>query len=327
MRGPKDTGKEKPPNAPTQHPTGAAQAPDHPANEEERLPAVDDEEQESGKFSQDSIVEETQQSSQASNTDVEESEKEGQEASEGGRTQPVVRGTEAGAIPLTQRDTSHSPQEEKCQERREADAHASVETSTGPSDVEPFEMFEAVVAEMQSAPMEQPRAAWIATIGELYSTVHAKVKVDEDLIPGSKRRYPKLKSEEKILLFKLFKAIYVEANGTFEEWERYAQAATQDLYNTNWSFKNIMHSMISKVEWATTQPLNQWAEKVTGGAQTQSARANRTEATSSYQDFMFNPSKFSKEDIGVDTWSNTTYSCGLYHMPARRSPSPGNWLP
>lgn len=89
----------------------------------------------------------------------------------------------------------------------------------------------------------------------------------------------------------------MESNGTFEEWEHYVQAATQDLYNTNWSFKNVIHSMISKVEWATTQLLNQWAEKVTAGAQTHRTRTNRTEATSSYQDFMFNPSKFSMEYI------------------------------
>jgi hypothetical protein len=127
--------------------------------------------------------------------------------------------------------------------------------------VEPFDMFEAVVAEMKEAPDRQPRAAWTMTVAELYVVAHDQVQKDDDLVPVSKQHYPKLRGEEKRLLVQLFREICVQADGAYEEWERYAQAATQDLYNTKWSFTNIMNSMISKVPYARATPLNQWSTR------------------------------------------------------------------
>ncbi|KAE9046719.1 hypothetical protein PR003_g1619 [Phytophthora rubi] len=274
-----------------------ARPPDPRAGEGDVRPPAENSEQAGGKISQDSIVEETQLSLQDSDEGTCEPEPKQNEDHESARTKSDAQRPEQETTPA-QLQTSSMPDAAEQQERKEdSDDHAREDAPGDAVAVEPFEMFEAVVVEMKCAPQDQPREAWTTTIGELYSIVHAKVKVDEDLISNSKRRYPKLKGEEKILLFKLFREIYVIADGSFEEWERYAQAATQDLYNTSWYFKTIMNSMISKVKWAKTKPLNQWAAKVKAGTRSGNGENEQAEEIRGYQDFMFNPAIFTKKDI------------------------------
>ncbi|KAE9357537.1 hypothetical protein PR003_g1723 [Phytophthora rubi] len=140
-------------------------------------------------------------------------------------------------------------------------------------------MYEAVVEAMKAAPNEPPREAWTSTIAELYAISHDKVNINEELVPEGKQRYPKLRADEKALLYKLFEEVSVGSNGSYDNWVNYASMATQDLYNTSWAFKHIMQSMISKVKWARMKPLNQWAQKVKGGGIGKRSPAARTQGT------------------------------------------------
>lgn len=88
-------------------------------------------------------------------------------------------------------------------------------------------------------------------------------------------------------------------SGSYKEWEHQAQAATQDLYNTSWPFKPIMHRMISKVKWATAKPLNQWAAKVKGDRRSASTENVSTDEVLYYQDFIFNPAVYSQTEIAA----------------------------
>ncbi|ETN10696.1 hypothetical protein PPTG_09789 [Phytophthora nicotianae INRA-310] len=58
-----------------------------------------------------------------------------------------------------------------------------------------------------------------------------------------------------------------------------------------------MYRMISKVKWAKTKPLNQWAAKVKTGSRSTSTGERPAEEVAYYQDFMFNPSVYPKADI------------------------------
>ncbi|KAG1690420.1 hypothetical protein DVH05_028096 [Phytophthora capsici] len=289
----KDPGKAKPPD-PKPPVLGLDQ------ETQSEMTEISEQRNESEAPSQDSIVDETQHSSDESDNDMQEPDPEesrsafgdipGVDPADAGESKSVGIHPDAGDD--TQQATKAVPSSGKVE--------TPIRDSSSPTPaVQPFEMFEAVVVEMQCFPQEQPRNSWTTTIGKLFSIAHAKVSVDTDLIPSGKQRYPKLKGDEKVLLCKLFKELCVFGNGTFEEWERYAQAATQDLYNTSWSFKTIMHRMISKVKWAKTKPLNQWAAKVKAGSRSTRAEEGPTEEVTYYQDFMFNPSVYSKADIAA----------------------------
>eukprot|EP00644_Phytophthora_capsici_P009459 jgi/Phyca11/15428/fgenesh1_pg.PHYCAscaffold_13_\ len=289
----KDPGKAKPPD-----PKPPVLGQDRETQSE--MTEISEQRNESEAPSQDSIVDETQHSSDESDNDMQEPDPEesrsafgdipGVDPADAGESKSVGIHPDAGDD--TQQPTKAVPSSGKVE--------TPLRDSSSPTPaVQPFEMFEAVVVEMQCFPQEQTRNSWTTTIGELFSIAHAKVSVDTDLIPSGKQRYPKLKGDEKVLLCKLFKELCVFGNGTFEEWERYAQAATQDLYNTSWSFKTIMHRMISKVKWAKTKPLNQWAAKVKAGSRSTRAEEGPTEEVTYYQDFMFNPSVYSKADIAA----------------------------
>ncbi|KAE8976700.1 hypothetical protein PF005_g25633 [Phytophthora fragariae] len=101
-----------------------------------------------------------------------------------------------------------------------------------------------------------PKEARITTIEELYARVHDTVRDEEALISGGKQRYPKLNGEEKAELYKPFRELSVVTEVMYKEWEEYAVAITQKLYNTCWSFKNIVLRTVSKVKRVKTQPLN-----------------------------------------------------------------------
>ena len=99
--------------------------------------------------------------------------------------------------------------------------------------VRPMDMFKAVMEAMKAAPDDPPHDAWIATVVELYSLAHATVKIAVDLVPPGKTRYPTLRSDEKSILFKFFEEACIVGDGSFEQWVKYAQTMTHDLYNTS----------------------------------------------------------------------------------------------
>ncbi|CAI5721864.1 unnamed protein product [Peronospora destructor] len=136
-------------------------------------------------------------------------------------------------------------------------------------------MFEAVMEAMKAAPQDPPHEAWIATIAELYTIAHDNVTIAAE----QKATLPRLHRDEKAALFELFETACIGSDGSFGKWEQYAKTATHDLYNTIWSFKNIMQSMISKVKWAQAKPLKQWAAKVKA-----ETRQSNTAAWGTYQD-------------------------------------------
>ncbi|KAE8876738.1 hypothetical protein PF005_g3114 [Phytophthora fragariae] len=162
------------------------------------------------------------------------------------------------------------------------------------SEVQPEEMFAAVVAAMKAGKRERPRDNWITTIVELYAIAHAKVSIDEDRVPGRKKKYPKLRGDEKAEHTTFFKKAFIESSGTFEDSERYVVAATQDLYNTSWPFKTVMQRLTSKIKWARDQPMNLWAAKVKAGTFQEETRDG---TVMKYQTFIFNPAKVSKVEI------------------------------
>ncbi|KAE9050065.1 hypothetical protein PR001_g2742 [Phytophthora rubi] len=150
------------------------------------------------------------------------------------------------------------------------------------------------VGVMQVEQFTRLRDEWMATIAELFANAHDKVAIDEERVPAVKHRYPKLRGDERALLTTFFTEVFVVSRGMFADWDRYATAATRDLYNTSWSFKKILESLIDKVKWAREQPMNMWVAKIKA-ATTNEITRNGT--TKKYQTFMFNPAKFSRADI------------------------------
>ncbi|KAE9122518.1 hypothetical protein PF010_g6723 [Phytophthora fragariae] len=155
-------------------------------------------------------------------------------------------------------------------------------------------MFEAVVAAIKGTQGSSPRNEWLLTIAELYAISHKSVKIDEDRVPAGKTKYPKLRGDERALLHSLFREKCVVDGASFAAWESCVVKVTQDLYNTTWSFKNIVQSLIGKVQWARVQPLNQWAEKVKAG---NAAASGPREGQGRYQNYMFNPVVYTPKDI------------------------------
>ena len=125
--------------------------------------------------------------------------------------------------------------------------------------VRPQDMYSALVEARQAALTEPPRDAWTTTLAELFAIVHGTVKVDAELVPPGKKRFPKLRRDETVVLFQFFEEACVNSNAPYATWADYATKAIQTLYNTNWSFTPILHNTISKVKWARLKPLNQWA--------------------------------------------------------------------
>ncbi|CAH0489919.1 unnamed protein product [Peronospora farinosa] len=123
--------------------------------------------------------------------------------------------------------------------------------------IRPKKMFEAVVEAMKAAPQDPPHDAWIATVAELYIIAHDTVTIAVALVPTEKQRFPRLRSEEKAIIFRFFEKACIVSDGSFVKWEQYAQTVTHDLYNTSWSFKDIIQSIISKVKLARAKALNQ----------------------------------------------------------------------
>ncbi|CAI5729094.1 unnamed protein product [Peronospora effusa] len=158
-------------------------------------------------------------------------------------------------------------------------------------------MFVAVEEAMKAAPQDPPHDAWIATVAELYIIAHDTVTIAVALVPTEKQRFPRLRSEEKAIIFRFFEKACIVSDGSFVKWEQYAQTVTHDLYNTSWSFKEFIQSIISKVKLARAKALNQCTAKVTSGTGSKGIRHSITATHGTYQDLMFNPAVFSKTDI------------------------------
>ncbi|KAE9275397.1 hypothetical protein PF001_g26605 [Phytophthora fragariae] len=150
---------------------------------------------------------------------------------------------------------------------------------------------------MKASPTASPREEWLTTIAALYAISHRLVSIDKELVPTGKQRYPKLKGDEKALLYTLFRERCVLSEEKYVEWDRCMTTATQDLYNSRVSFKHLMQSLISKAKWARLPPLNQWAAKV--GTGTSAAASTRASAATGdrYMTYMFNPALYSRDEI------------------------------
>ena len=116
------------------------------------------------------------------------------------------------------------------------------------SEVRLREMFAALVAARKAGPLCPPPEAWTTTLAELFARAHEAVSINEELVPPGKRRFPKLRSEEKDLLFTFFDEACICGESSFVEWTRQLTAATRDLCNTSWSFTHIVQNMLSKLK-------------------------------------------------------------------------------
>ena len=58
--------------------------------------------------------------------------------------------------------------------------------------VRPQDMYSALVEARQVALTEPSRDAWTTMLAELFAIVHGTVKVDAELVPPGKKRFPKL---------------------------------------------------------------------------------------------------------------------------------------
>ncbi|ETI48831.1 hypothetical protein F443_07197 [Phytophthora nicotianae P1569] len=269
MKAPKDPGRAKPPDP-------VLLAPGPTSSTSEEMTVTSEKRNKGDAPTQESIVDETQHSSAESDNDMGEPEPEASGHSVDDRPNVKTEGLSESKPSVTRPYISEETQQQTEAEPAPTESveQPARDTSSNTPAVQPFELFTAVVVEMKCFPQEQPAIRGLLRL-----------------------RYPKLKGDEKVLICKLFKELCVIGNGTHEEWERYAQAATQDLYNTAWSFMTIMYRMISKVKWAKTKPLNQWAAKVKTGSRSTSTGERPAEEVAYYQDFMFNPSVYPKADI------------------------------
>uniref|UniRef100_H3GY86 Uncharacterized protein n=1 Tax=Phytophthora ramorum TaxID=164328 RepID=H3GY86_PHYRM len=235
-------------------------------------------------LSQDSIVEETQQSQSTETREQEEDQAEG----------PAGEATSHSGLPPTE-DLGGKPSP---QEPARTDTIAPAAAARHrESEAQPQELFDAIVAAIQAAPNEPPHAAWTETITLLFAKAHDSVKIDEELVPASKQRYPKLRQEEQDLLYDFFNEACILSKNSYAQWDRLVHKITQDLYNTKWSFKHILQNMTSSTKWARITPLNQWAAKVKVGRSPDTEHSSPQAEDIGYLDYMFNPAVYSKDDM------------------------------
>ncbi|KAE9083467.1 hypothetical protein PF006_g26683 [Phytophthora fragariae] len=70
---------------------------------------------------------------------------------------------------------------------------------------------------MKASPTASPREEWLTTIAALYAISHRLVSIDKELVPTGKQRYPKLKGDEKALLYTLFRERCVLSEENLEQ--------------------------------------------------------------------------------------------------------------
>ncbi|CAI5726723.1 unnamed protein product [Hyaloperonospora brassicae] len=165
--------------------------------------------------------------------------------------------------------------------------------------VRPQDMYSALVEARQAALTEPPRDAWTTSLAELFAIVHGNVKVDAELVPPEKKRFPKLRRDEKVVLFQFFEVACVNCNAPYATWADYATKAIQTLYNTNWTFTPILQNMISKVKWARLKPINQWASAPKRDSGINEGGDKAPDHENTYKTFMFNPAVYNLQDIAT----------------------------
>ena len=79
-------------------------------------------------------------------------------------------------------------------------------------------MFDAVVAAWKAALHEAPwDVAWTTTVSTLYATAQISLTIDAESVPSGKQRYPKLRGDEKDLMFKFYDEACIVGEGSFAD--------------------------------------------------------------------------------------------------------------
>uniref|UniRef100_A0AAV1TMW8 CCHC-type domain-containing protein n=1 Tax=Peronospora matthiolae TaxID=2874970 RepID=A0AAV1TMW8_9STRA len=161
--------------------------------------------------------------------------------------------------------------------------------------VPPQELFEALIESMKASPGPTNVDVWRLSIQDLFTAKYARIPVSVDALPAGRTRFPKLKGPEAKSLLDLFRRCYVSASVSFADWKRLAHQISKELLLTKWAFKEIIRKLVSQQKWATAPVPNQWAEVVRAG-NTARQMDGENKGSITYEDFMFDPAKFSLED-------------------------------
>uniref|UniRef100_A0AAV1T5B8 Uncharacterized protein n=1 Tax=Peronospora matthiolae TaxID=2874970 RepID=A0AAV1T5B8_9STRA len=160
------------------------------------------------------------------------------------------------------------------------------------------EMFAALVAETTQSPRTEHVAAWSATIQHLFAEVNHAVPVQSEEVPAERKRFPTLHAAEASALLGLFEQACATRRSSFTEWEKIAKLIAKELITTKWAFTDIVRRIASKQKWAYSPVLSQWATVVrTGTAASGPDTPRKNAELPRYEEFMFDPSAFSEEDI------------------------------
>ncbi|RLN52050.1 hypothetical protein BBJ29_010003 [Phytophthora kernoviae] len=169
---------------------------------------------------------------------------------------------------------------------------APVADSTSPAP--PAEVLAALISAMKSKPKNTRLTAWVTTVRALFAEEHDKLQLNANLIPQSKRQYPKLTGTEATQLLTFVEIALVEDTGSYDDWVKFVAAMCRQLYNTNWSLTEIIRNMSGRARWTQTPVMNQWAEKVKG---TSSKKSTGSDTGPIFKPFMFNPDVYTAVDI------------------------------
>ncbi|RLN55252.1 hypothetical protein BBP00_00008579, partial [Phytophthora kernoviae] len=145
-----------------------------------------------------------------------------------------------------------------------------------------------------SKPKNTRLTAWVTTVRALFAEEHDKLQLNANLIPQSKRQYPKLTGTEATQLLTFVEIALVEDTGSYDDWVKFVAAMCRQLYNTNWSLTEIIRNMSGRARWTQTPVMNQWAEKVKG---TSSKKSTGSDTGPIFKPFMFNPDVYTAVDI------------------------------
>ena len=160
------------------------------------------------------------------------------------------------------------------------------------------EMFAALVEAMAESPNVGQVEAWRTTIRHLFAEVYKTVPIQTEALPAARKRFPAIHAAEAASLLGLFEQVFVRSKGTFSDWQKLATAIAHELLNTKWAFKEIIRRLASQHKWTQAPVLNQWAQVVRQGAP--APRTDHPQVSNlspGYDDFMFDPSAFSRETI------------------------------
>ena len=89
----------------------------------------------------------------------------------------------------------------------------------------------------------------------------------------------------------------MSCDATYAAWTDYATKVTQTLYNTHWTFRSSVQSLISKLIWSRPKPLNQWAPSPDTDRGPTEGGDRLQDQHDTYKVFMFNPAVYKSQDI------------------------------